>query len=161
VANDCRLGAPDKLLVARNVIAMPVRMRDHELDRLQALGLDPIGDDPIDSRSDLQPSGARIDLQDPAGPEEEEDERTLEVRPDRLPNDEGIRVVLLDLHFRFGTVRRIHPRLGERRRRGPCVVHHGSRKYPDEPCKHGEVPRPGAICAHTRFETEHRLTLLP
>jgi hypothetical protein len=77
--DDLGIRAIAELIVAGMMIAMTVRVRDDEVDRLPAVSCLPIGDQPIDRRPNLEPAGAAVDEQDALLTEQQIEEGRFEV----------------------------------------------------------------------------------
>ena len=66
------------------MVAMAVRMRDHQVDRPAAMLCLPCGDQPVDRRADFQAAGAAVDQQHTVMPEDQIEEWRLEIGLDLL-----------------------------------------------------------------------------
>jgi len=96
-----------KLVVARDVVVMTVRVGDHQLEGRTLMDGLPLVDDPLDDVADgerstvRRRSGARIQQQRPVRAEEQVEERRLEVQALALAQDVGVLVERVDLQRRI------------------------------------------------------------
>ena len=100
-----------ELRVAGDVIAMAVRMHDHQRDRSSSMKRRPALEDLVYGRGNVCRLRSRIDEHRTPLPEQQIEKRLLEVRASRLSKDEQIRIVFVDAKRRcFGTRCRRGPR---------------------------------------------------
>ena len=113
-ADDVGVGSAREFRVARVVVAVAMRVRDHQRDRGATMLRAPFCNQPVDRRPDFEIARSAVEQQRSVAAEQEVEERAFEIRPYRLADHEGVGIVLLNLHFRFGFARTVDPR-GERR----------------------------------------------
>lgn len=108
-AHDVSVGPIAEFGIACMVIAMAVRMRDHQSDRTLAVFRLPFVNQPIDRRADLEAARAGVDQQGAILAEEEIKEGCLEIGEDRLANHESVRVDRLHLSLGLARGRPVDP----------------------------------------------------
>jgi hypothetical protein len=91
-----------ELGVAHVVVAVAMGM-GHDQGRrgVQPVDHAPVLDQSVDGRPDLQPAGAGVEQQDMVLAEQQIEEGAFEIGADRLADDIGVGVILLDLHLGF------------------------------------------------------------
>jgi len=111
--DDHRAGPLCERRVRSDMVPMGMAVRDDQWDRAALVRDQPFGDQPVDGRHDLPAVRAAVDQQHLVAPEQQIEERRLEIAVDRLADDEGIRVEHLDLGGGFRAVGAVDPALGK------------------------------------------------